>query len=96
MSDVDFSQNDSYEPDPTAEQIVQFFVNRIRKGLPVKMPILMKRQNGRFVVVDGIKRLAAARRCGDEAVSAYVIDELDPQTLRDLREDLNGDNTQRN
>lgn len=77
-----------FDDESLNEAAVQYFVDRIRKGLRMPMPVINKDDDG-YVVVDGRNRLEAAKRCGADSVAAYVLEESDPEKLVELRLMLN-------
>jgi ParB-like chromosome segregation protein Spo0J len=78
---------DDWNPD---HPLIRTFIDEIRNGRPLKMPTVMKQPDGRYVIVDGRKRLEAARRCGETEFTAYVVEQIDPEKFEQLRKTLNG------
>lgn len=77
------------DDEPMNEQVVQVFVEQIRKGVPMPAPVLMKKKDGTYAVVDGRKRLEARYRCGLMTTDAYIIEEVSPERFRELRRSAN-------
>ena len=74
--------------EPLNEAVVKMLCSEIRKGKKLPMPVLMRTGKG-YAVVDGRSRIKAAERSGATKIAAYVIAELCPRSMRDLRKWLN-------
>ena len=77
------------DDDPLNEAVINLLCEEIRKGNALPAPVLMKAPDGRYVVVDGRNRIAAAERCGATEISAYILDEVSPEKLVEIRKGLN-------
>jgi hypothetical protein len=78
------------EDAPADERQIRIYMQDIRKGRGLKMPVLMRVAPDEFRTVDsdGRNKIEAARRCGAKRVAAYVIDEQPPEALERLRRGL--------
>lgn len=89
MDPVNMDKIDQGDGDPLKEAGVRYWMEEMLKGKSVLMPVLMQQANGRAVIVDGRKRVEAARRLGAKTIAAYVIEELPPDRFLQLRRELN-------
>jgi hypothetical protein len=72
------------------EQAVAYFVEHMNANKGVPKPVVYRQPDGRFVVVDGRARIAAAERLGVETIGAYIIEgQPTRQELQRLRAKLN-------
>ena len=65
-------------------------MDQIEKGAALPAPVVAKIPGSdRKVIVDGRSRLIAAERCGGDTLSAYVIEETEPEKLIEFRKSMN-------
>jgi hypothetical protein len=96
MTSININETTHGDEEPLEEPGVRYWMDQMRNRNPVPMPVIMRRTNGRFVVVDGRKRVEAAKRLGAQTVSACVINELSRDRLLALRQALNREHCQGN
>ena len=62
---------------PPNERLVQMYVDRLRKGLGVAMPVLVPGADGRCRPLGEVNRckVEAAHRLGQEEIPAYIVEE---------------------
>jgi hypothetical protein len=89
MTSINIYEATQGDEDPLDELGVRYWMDQMRKGNPIPAPVIMRRKNGRAVVVDGRKRLEAAKRLGARTVSACVIEELSADRFWEVRRALN-------
>ena len=77
-----------FEGDDAAEErLVEHYFNMLREGKPVAMPLLVQKADGRYTPLDQHDRakVVAAKRCGEETIPAYVIQDPGPEQLEKVR-----------
>jgi hypothetical protein len=69
------------------EALVQAYQERIRRGLCLTMPILIRKADGHFhpLESDDASRVEAARRQGAGQIRAYVLTDPGPELLEEFR-----------
>jgi hypothetical protein len=69
------------------EALVQVYLERIRRGQRLTMPILIRKADGRFrpLESDDASKIEAARRDGAGQIRAYVILDPGPELLEEFR-----------
>jgi len=90
MANINLSDLFFHDDEPLDERIVQIFMGQIRNGKPMVMPVVMRRKDGKYDVVDGRKRVVAAVLCAQKTIEAYVVEEVSREKFLELRKALNG------
>jgi hypothetical protein len=69
-----------------SEPLVQIYMERIRNGESLAMPLLVRQPNGRYRPLhsEDASKVEAAHRCGIR-IDATVIDDPGPEKLDELR-----------
>jgi hypothetical protein len=89
MDWIDIHMLRDADESPLEEAGVLYWMRRMSAGKPVPRLLAMKQGNDRYVVVDGRKRLEAARRLGVDSIGVYLIEELPPDRFLQLRREIN-------
>jgi hypothetical protein len=77
-------------PGQPDERQIRMYMDDMRRGRGISMPIVMNDADDRYLTVDldSYHKIEAARRCGLETLEAYVLDNLGPEALARLRQEL--------
>ena len=95
---IDLARIFFHDDEPPDESLVQIYEERLRKGVAVTYPVLVRKADGRHSPLDEDDRakVEAAKRCGADSVWAYVIDDPGPEKLQELRRSLEAERLGRN
>lgn len=91
---TDIAEFDAFEA--PNEAAIRYFMSLMKLGEGISMPTLARKPGGRYAVIDGRSRIAAAMRLGAESCKAYVVEATDPEKLAELRRLLNARTRDRN
>ena len=74
---IDLASIFFHDDEPPDERLVQIYEERLRTGVAVTYPVLVRKADGRYSPLDEDDRakVEAAKRCGADSVWAYVIDD---------------------
>ena len=67
---------------------VRQYMRKIENGEKLSAPVLFRREDGSYGVVEGRHRLEALRRSGVKFIRGYYVVALPPEQLDKLRSDL--------